>query len=67
MLDKKLQLKDGQTIAVLHNPGPVDISASPASADVADAVLVYVVGRELGPIRPGSAVKMQSQAPWECN
>jgi hypothetical protein len=45
MLDKKLQLKDGQTIAVLHNPGPVDISASPASADVADAVLVYVVSR----------------------
>jgi hypothetical protein len=46
MLDKKLQLKDGQTIAVLHNPGPVDISASAAPANAADAVLVYVVSRD---------------------
>lgn len=45
MLDSKLQIKAGQTIAVLHAPGPVAIAASKASPDKAHAVLVFATNR----------------------
>ena len=41
MLDKKLQLKDGQTVAILGNPGQLPLAAAPAEATVADALLVF--------------------------
>lgn len=44
-LDSRLQLKPGQTIAILHAPGPVEVSAPKASAEKADAVLVFATNR----------------------
>lgn len=45
MLDGKLQLKDGQTIAVINEPYEVEMAAARASTDAADAVLVFVKNR----------------------
>jgi hypothetical protein len=42
MLDGKLQLKNGQTIAVINEPYEVEVAAARASTDAADAVLVFV-------------------------
>ena len=42
MLDGKLQLKNGQTIAVIKEPYEVEMAATRASTDAADAVLVFV-------------------------
>jgi hypothetical protein len=41
MLDGKLQLKDGQTIAVLGEDVAFQLKAQRATADQADAVLVF--------------------------
>jgi hypothetical protein len=45
MLDKKLQLKDGQTIAVVNKPTQVNLQLpNPETGpDVADAVLVFSI------------------------
>ena len=45
MLDGKLQLKNGQTIAVIKEPYEVEVAAGRASTDAADAVLVFVKNR----------------------
>jgi len=42
MLDKKLQLKDGQTIAAVNGTLPAPLAGREASAGQADAVLVFV-------------------------
>jgi hypothetical protein len=42
MLDKKLQLKDGQTLAVLYSPITLDTQAKPTTAGEGDAVLVFI-------------------------
>jgi len=41
MLDKKLQLKDGQTIAVINGTLPAPLAGREASVSQADAVLVF--------------------------
>jgi hypothetical protein len=41
MLDKKLQLKDGQTIAITGGPEQLEVAAKQVSAGSADAVLVF--------------------------
>lgn len=43
MLDKKLQLKENQTIACINNPIKLDLTAAQAAPDAADAVLVFAV------------------------
>lgn len=43
MLDKKLQLKDGQTIALIDCPIQLELSAPQAAISDADAVLVFIV------------------------
>ena len=45
MLDGKLQLKNGQTIAVINEPFEWEVAAARASTDAADAVLVFVKNR----------------------
>src|SRR3954465_8951609 len=45
MLDSKLQIKAGQTIAILHAPGVVAVSAPSVSLEKADAVLVVATNR----------------------
>jgi hypothetical protein len=45
VLDGKLQLKDGQTIALVDNPDEVDVMAPRASTDTADAVLLFAKNR----------------------
>ncbi len=42
MLDKKLQLKDGQTIAVSGGPAQLQLTAPRANEQRADAVLIFV-------------------------
>jgi hypothetical protein len=42
MLDKKLQLKDGQTIAVLGEHAAVNLTSRLVDADEADAVLLFI-------------------------
>ncbi|HKU18659.1 MAG TPA: hypothetical protein VJP80_05285 [Candidatus Saccharimonadales bacterium] len=41
MLDKKLQLKDDQTIALIGNPVELGLTAPQTDAEQADAVLVF--------------------------
>lgn len=41
MLDSKLQIKNGQTLALLNNPEQVDVAALQAAPDAADAILVF--------------------------
>jgi hypothetical protein len=41
MLNKKLQLKDGQTIAVVGSPTQLQLAAQEADTNSADAVLVF--------------------------
>jgi hypothetical protein len=45
VLDSKLQIKGGQTLAVVNNPSPVEVRAPQAAADTADAVLVFAANR----------------------
>jgi hypothetical protein len=45
MLDSKLQIKSGQTLALVNNPREVDVAAPRALADTADAVLVFAETR----------------------
>jgi hypothetical protein len=42
MLDKKLQLKDGQTIAVLGGNATMYLTSRRVDADVADALLIFI-------------------------
>jgi hypothetical protein len=44
-LDAKLQLKPGQSIAVVGEGPALDIAAAPAGPDDADAVLAFAVNR----------------------
>lgn len=44
-LDGKLQIKAGQTIALLHAPGALAIGAPSAPVEKADAVLVFAQNR----------------------
>ncbi|HEY0870759.1 MAG TPA: hypothetical protein VGD55_10210 [Acidothermaceae bacterium] len=46
MLDKKLQLKDGHTIALIGDPVQLPLEAHPAGLETADAVLVFAVNHE---------------------
>lgn len=41
MLDAKLQLKPGQTIAIVDAPDTLELAAPQAAADVADAVIIF--------------------------
>lgn len=43
MLDKKLQLKDGQTIAIMGSPAPLPLAATLTDMQTADAVMVFAV------------------------
>jgi hypothetical protein len=45
MLDKKLQLKDGQTIALVGGPKDLELAAQKAALGKADAVLVFAADR----------------------
>jgi hypothetical protein len=45
MLDSKLQIKNGQTLALLNNPEQVDVAAPQAAPDAADAILVFTKSR----------------------
>jgi len=45
MLDSKLQIKNGQTLALLNNPEHVDVAALQAAPDAADAILVFAKSR----------------------
>lgn len=45
MLDSKLQIKNGQTLALLNNPEQVDVAALQAAPDAADAILVFAKSR----------------------
>jgi hypothetical protein len=45
MLDSKLQIKTGQTLALVNTPHRVDVAAPRAAADIARAVLVFVQNR----------------------
>jgi hypothetical protein len=45
MLDKKLQLKGGQSIAVVGGPPELELAAERATPDKADAVLVFAEDR----------------------
>ena len=45
MLDGKLQLKEGQTIALVNNPYDFEIAAPRAEADSADSVMVFATNR----------------------
>ncbi len=45
MIDAKLQLKPGWSVAVVDAPGEIPIAASRADAAVADAVLLWVPDR----------------------
>jgi len=45
MLDGKLQIKTGKTIAVLHNPCDLDIAAARIGENEADTVLIFVTNR----------------------
>jgi hypothetical protein len=45
MLDKKLQLKGGQSIAVVGGPTQLELAAERAAPDDADAVLVFAADR----------------------
>jgi hypothetical protein len=45
MLDGKLQLKQGQAIALVNSPYQVDLAAPQGSVEDADAVLVFVKDR----------------------
>jgi hypothetical protein len=45
MLDSKLQIKSGQTLALVNNPYQVDVAAPRGAADTADAVLVFAENR----------------------
>ena len=45
MLDSKLQIKAGQTLAILHNPCEVPVAAKSAPADSADAILVFATNK----------------------
>ena len=45
MLDSKLQIKTGQTLALVNNPYQVDVAAPQAAVDTADAVLIFAENR----------------------
>ncbi len=45
MLDKKLNLKVGQSIALIHAPYEIDVAAPRAAPDSAGAVLLFVTNR----------------------
>ncbi|HEX3082462.1 MAG TPA: DUF3052 family protein [Candidatus Saccharimonadia bacterium] len=48
MLDKKLQLKPGQTVAQVNSPVQLPLDAMPAAPEAADAVIVFTAnGAEL--------------------
>jgi hypothetical protein len=42
MLDGKLQLKDGQTLALVDNPYDLEVEAPRAAIDTADSVMVLL-------------------------
>lgn len=44
-LEGKLQVKPGQTIALLNNPDPVDVALAVANPAEADAVLLFTADR----------------------
>jgi hypothetical protein len=45
VLDSKLQIKTGQTLALVNNPYQVDVAAPQAAVDTADAVLIFAENR----------------------
>lgn len=45
MLDRKLQLKSAQTVAVVGSPISLDLEARPAELGHADAVVVFALSR----------------------
>ena len=45
MLDGKLQLKEGQTIALVDNPYDLEVGAPRAEIDTADSVMVFATNR----------------------
>jgi hypothetical protein len=45
MLDKKLNLKDGNTIALVNNPYELAVQAPRVAADNADAVILFAVNK----------------------
>lgn len=45
MLDTKLNLKDGHTIAVINSPYDVEVAAPRAASETADAVLLFAANR----------------------
>jgi len=45
MLDSKLQIKSGQTLALVNNPDQVDVAAPQAAPDAANAILVFAKNR----------------------
>ena len=42
MLESKLQIKEGQTVAAVHAPYALPLNAKSAAADSADVVLLFV-------------------------
>ena len=45
MLDGKLQIKDGKTIAILYSPYDLEIAAARIDENEADAVLVFATNK----------------------
>jgi hypothetical protein len=45
MLDSKLQIKSGQTLALVNSPAQVDVAAPQAAPDAANAILVLAKNR----------------------
>ena len=45
MLDSKLQIKSGQTLALVNSPDQVDVAAPQAAPDAANAILVFAKNR----------------------
>ncbi|HEV7930280.1 MAG TPA: hypothetical protein VGP12_09155, partial [Nitrosospira sp.] len=45
MLDKKLNVKNGQTITFVNNPYDIDVQAPRADVAVADAVILFAANK----------------------
>jgi hypothetical protein len=64
MLDGKLQLKDGQTIALVDNPYDLEVGAPRAEIDTADSVMVFATNRVELDQRIGCFATPLSAVPW---
>jgi len=63
MLDSKLQIKNGQTLALLNNPEQVDVAVLQAAPDAADAILVFAKSRRSSSNASTSFAKRRTAAP----